>query len=83
MTDDPRAPFYLVDLNFREALRTTLMPLSDEELQEVHDLFARTNHKDIPMEFWFLAPKVRILIRAEQSRRAKRAAFIKNEATEA
>ena len=48
--------------------------LTDDELDGVYALFDRTNHKNIPIEFWFLAPKVRVLIQDEKARRAERQA---------
>jgi hypothetical protein len=63
------AGFYEDDDTYHAALRQRVSSLSDDELQQVHDLFDRTNHDKIPPHYWMLGARVRGLIRREQRRR--------------
>lgn len=73
MSDDLREPFYQEDVDYRANLRTRVLSLTDDELQQVHDLFHPSNHKDIPYQHWMVGARVRALVRAEQKRRAESA----------
>lgn len=73
MTDDPRAPFYLVEEQTRASIEKLLAPLSDEQLTEVYDLFHASNHSNIPIRYWGIAVRVRVLILREQKKRKESA----------
>lgn len=66
---DPAQGFYQADDDYHRVLRDRAGSLSDDELQQVHDLFDRTNHDKIPAHYWMLGARVRGLIRKEQRRR--------------
>jgi len=74
MATDVREPFYGDEERYRESIRTRVLNLTDDELQQVHDLFHPSNHKDIPYEHWMLGARVRALIRKEQKQRLELAA---------
>lgn len=69
MTDDPRAPFYLVEEQTRASIEKLLAPLSDEQLTEVYDLFHPRNHSIIPFRYWGIAVRVRAHIVRERKKR--------------
>lgn len=73
--DDPTqvlAPFYTAELNHRERVRFLVGNLTDEELTQVHGLFAKENLRQVPYEFWTLAARVRALIRHEKQARKEK-----------
>lgn len=69
MTQDPRAPFYIVEEQTRASIEKLLAPLSDDQLDEILNLFHASNHSNIPFRYWGIAVRVRVLILREQKKR--------------
>jgi hypothetical protein len=70
-------PFLTVHLNYREAIGKTVAGLTDDELAQVADLFLFDNLRNLPNEFWPVAPRVRVFIAKEQASRAERQTNLK------
>lgn len=75
------APFLTAHLDYREVLRQKVSELEDEELDRITVLFHHQNLHEIPLEFWSVAPKVRIFVREEKARRQRKLAIIQSGAT--
>jgi hypothetical protein len=73
------APFLAAHLDYREVLRQRVSLLEDDELVRVAELFHHTNLRNIPMEFWVVAPRVRVFVRDEQECRARYDALVHKE----
>lgn len=73
MTDDPRVPFYLVEEQTRATIEKMLDPLSDEQLDEILNLFHVSNHSLIPFRYWGIATRVRAHILRVQKKRKESA----------
>lgn len=67
-------PYLNLHLSHREAVKRLVATLSDEEMEQVLVLFNVNNLKDIPYEFWPVAPAVRLAIKAEKKHRTEREA---------
>lgn len=75
-TDPLINPFLSALFEYREAIRQKVELLTDDELDQVYDLFNRDNLPRIPHEFWAASYTVRARIQIERRRRAARAAAI-------
>lgn len=74
MTDDPRAPFFIIEEQTRASIEKLLDPLSDEQLDEILNLFHASNHSLIPFRYWGIATRVRAHILRVQKKRKESAA---------
>ena len=69
-TDPLAEPFYLAYLAYNESVKARVAQLTDDELEQVRDMFGHHNYRNIPSEFWLVAAKVRAACTVEQRRRA-------------
>jgi hypothetical protein len=66
-----REPFYIIEEQYRESMRRTLEPLSDDDLEDVYRLFSVDNLPSVPLRYHNVTWKIRAAVRHEQKRRAK------------
>lgn len=65
-------PFYRDDDAYHATLNRRVSSLTDDELQQVHDLLDWRN-PEVPFVYWMTGARVRQLIRKEQRRRKETA----------